>query len=150
MLTDTGNINVMVEWAPSQLNANTESTLTLTFYDGFSGQRIANDVNYNLRILDNNGSQVYSQTGLVAKGGTATQTINFPTNENYRMEIQVSGIAKDGQPVDQTRNGIARGTVVVPEFPAGAVAAAAAIAGITSAIVIILQRFAKIAPGLGF
>jgi hypothetical protein len=150
MLTDTGNINVMVEWAPSQLNANTESTLTLTFYDGFSGQRIANDVNYNLRILDNNGSQVYSQTGLVAKGGTATQTINFPTNENYRMEVQVTGIAKDGQPVDQTRNGIARGTVVVPEFPAGAVAAAAAMTGITGTIVIILQRFAKIAPGLGF
>jgi len=150
MLTDTGNINVMVKWAPGQLNANTESTLTLTFSDGFSGQRIANDVNYNVRILDNNGSQVYSQTGLVAKGGTATQTIDFPTNENYRIEVQVTGIARDGQPVDQTRNGIARGTVVVPEFPAGPLAAAVAITGITGAIIIILQRFAKITPGLGF
>jgi hypothetical protein len=150
MLTDTGNINVLVEWAPAQLNANTESTLTLTFSDGFSGQRITNDVNYNLRILDNNGSQVYNQTGLVAKGGTATQTIDFPTNENYHIEVQVTGIARDGQPVDQTRNGIARGTVVVPEFPAGALAAAAAITGIIGTIIIILQRFVKITPGLGF
>ncbi|MDQ3807140.1 MAG: hypothetical protein M3298_03115, partial [Thermoproteota archaeon] len=60
ILTDTGNINVVLEWAPNQLNANTESTVTLTFLDGFSGQKIADDVNYNLRVLDNNGSQVYS------------------------------------------------------------------------------------------
>jgi hypothetical protein len=150
MLTDTGNINVITEWAPGQLNANTESTLSLTFSDGFSGQRIADDVNYNLRILDNNGSQVYSQTGLVAQGGTATQTIDFPTNENYRIEVQVTGIARDGQPIDQTRNGIARGTVVVPEFPAGALTAAAAMIGITGTIIIMLKRFAKVTPGLGF
>ena len=153
ILSDTGNINVVLEWAPDQLNANTESTLTLSFYDGFSGERIADDVNYNLRILDNNGSQVYNQTGLVAEGGTGTQTIDFPANENYRMEVKVTGIARDGQPIDQTRNGIARGTVVVPEFPAGAPAAAAAsITGISGAIIIIiilLRRFAKITPGLG-
>jgi hypothetical protein len=149
MLTDTGNINVIAEWAPSQLNANTESTLRLSFSDGFSGERIADDVNYNLRILDNNGSQVYSQTGLVAQGGTATQAIDFPTNENYRIEVQVTGIARDGQPIDQTRNGIARGTVVVPEFPAGALTAAAAMIGITGTIIIMLKRFAKVTPGLG-
>jgi hypothetical protein len=150
ILTDTGNINVVLEWAPDQLNANTQSTLTLSFYDGFSGERIADDVNYNLRILDNNGSQVYSQTGLVAEGGTGTQTIDFPANENYRMEVEVTGIARDGQPIDQTRNGIARGTVVVPEFPAGSLAAAASITGITGAIIIILlRRFTKITPGLG-
>ena len=120
ILTDTGNINVALDWSPDQLNANTESTLTLGFLDGFSGNRIADNVNYNIGVLDNNGSQVYNQTGLVAEGGTDTQTIDFPANENYRMEIQVTGIAKDGQSIDQTRNGIARGTVVVPEFSAGA------------------------------
>jgi hypothetical protein len=149
MLTDTGNINVIAEWATGKLNANTESTLTLNFSDGFSGQRIADDVNYNLRILDNNGSQVYSQAGLVAQGGTGTQTIDFPTNENYRMEVQVTGIARDGQPLDQTRNGIARGTVVVPEFPAGAFTAAAAITCITGASIIMRKRFAKITQDLG-
>ena len=149
ILTDTGNINVVLEWAPDQLNADTESTLTLSFYDGFSGERIADDVNYNLRILDNNGSQVFSQTGLVAEGGTGTQTIDFPANENYRMEVEVTGIARDGQSVDQTRNGIARGTVVVPEFPSGSLATAAAVTGIGGAIIILLRRFAKIARGLG-
>ncbi|MFL6490057.1 MAG: hypothetical protein ACJ70M_00980 [Nitrososphaera sp.] len=148
ILTDTGNINVALDWSPDQLNANTESTLTLGFLDGFSGERIANNVNYNIRVLDSNGSQVYSQTGLVAEGGTDTQTIDFPANENYRMEIQVTGIARDGQSIDQTRNGIARGTVVVPEFSGGA-AAATTILGITLSI-IILQRFSTRVPKLSF
>jgi hypothetical protein len=149
ILTDTGNINVVLQWAPDQLNANTQSTLTLSFHDGFSGERIADDVNYNLRILDNNGSQVYSQTGLVAEGGTGTQTIDFPANENYRMEVEVTGIARDGQSIDQTRNGIARGIVVVPEFPSGSLATAAAVTGISGAIIILLRRFVKIVPGSG-
>jgi hypothetical protein len=148
ILTDTGNINVVLDWTPDQLNANTESTLTLGFLDGFSGERIENNVNYNIRVLDNNGSQVYSQTGLVAEGGTDTQTIDFPANENYRMEIQVTGIARDGQTIDQTRNGIARGTVVVPEFSAGT-AVAITILGITLSI-ILLQRFSTRVPRLGF
>jgi hypothetical protein len=151
LLTDTGNINVVLEWAPSQLNANTESTLTLNFLDGFSGQKISDDVNYNLRVLDNNGSQVYSQTGLVAEGGTGTQMIDFPANQNYRVEVEVTAIARDGQPIDQTRNGIARGTVVVPEFPSGSITTAAAVTGTTSAIILIvvLRRFVKTVPDLG-
>lgn len=149
LLTDTGNINVILEWAPAQLDANTESNLNLTFIDGFSGARMTDDLNYDLRILDNNGSEVYNQTGLVAKGGTSSQTIDFPKNENYSIAVQVTGITRDGQPVDQTRNGIARGTVVVPEFSSGGLAAAA-IAGITVASVIILQRFARIRPCSGY
>ncbi|HEY6755981.1 MAG TPA: hypothetical protein VI037_01180 [Nitrososphaera sp.] len=151
ILTDTGNINVALDWSPDQLNANTDSTLTLGFLDGFSGNRLADNVNYNIGVLDNNGTQVYNQTGLVAEGGTDTQTIDFPANENYHMEIQVTGIAKDGQSIDQTRNGIARGTVVVPEFSAGAAAGAgaAAIIGIILSI-ILLQRFAARIPKLGF
>jgi hypothetical protein len=149
ILTDTGNINVILEWAPDQLNANAESTVTLIFLDGFSGERIADDVNYNLRVLDNNGSQVYSQTGLVAEGGTGIQTIDFPANENYRVEVEVTAIARDGQSIDQTRNGIARGTVVVPEFQPGSLATVAAVTGIGAAMIILLRRFVKIVPGLG-
>lgn len=143
MLTDSGNINILVEWTPSPLNAGTDSTLKLAFSDGFSGQKITDDVKYNLRILDFNGTQVYTKTGLVAQGGTGTQTIDFPSNENYRMEVEITGIAKDGQPDDQTRNGIARGTVVVPEFPTGALIAVASVIG----VLVVMQRFARKVPG---
>ena len=144
IVTETGNVMVLLEWAPDQLTANAQSTLTLSFYDAFSGQRIGDNVNYNLRILDNNGSQVYAQTGLVAAGGTGTQTVDFPANENYRMEIEVTGIARDGQSLDQTRNGIARGVVVVPEFSAGSLITLTAVTSIMGGIIIVLKRSEKI------
>ena len=139
IVTETGNVMVLLEWAPDQLTANTQSTLTLSFYDAFSGQTIGDNVSYNLRILDNNGSQVYAQTGLVAAGGTGTQTVDFPANENYRMEIEVTGIARDGQSIDQTRNGIARGVVVVPEFSAGSLITLTAVTSIMGGIIIVLR-----------
>ena len=144
IVTETGNVMVLLEWAPDQLTATTQSTVTLSFYDAFSGQRIGDNVNYNLRILDNNGSQVFAQTGLIAAGGTGTQTVDFPANENYRMEIEVTGIARDGQALDQTRNGIARGVVVVPEFSAGSLITLTAVTSIMGGIIIVLKRSEKI------
>ncbi|HUG97012.1 MAG TPA: hypothetical protein VMJ94_05680, partial [Nitrososphaera sp.] len=143
MLTDSGNVNVLVEWTPSQLSAGADSTLTLAFSDGFSSQRITGDVSYNLRIFDLKGTQTYSQSDLVAEGGTGTQTVDFPSNENYRMEVEVTGIMREDQPVDQTRNGIARGIVVVPEFPIGVMLAVAGVLG----TVIAVQRLARKMPG---
>ena len=149
IVTETGNVLVLLEWAPNQLNANAESSLTLSFHDDFSGQRIGDNVNYNLRILDNNGTQIFTQTGLVAEGGTDTQVIDFPANENYRMEVEVTGIGRDGESLDQTRNGIARGVVVVPEFPTGSIIPVAIVVGIMAGVIVVLRRLVKIEPGLG-
>jgi len=143
MLTDSGNVNIITEWTPSQLSAGTDSTLRLAFSDGFSGQKITDDVNYNLRIFDLNGTRVYTQSDLVAQGGVGTQIINFPSDTIYRMEVEITGIVTDGEPVDMTRNGIARGMVVVPEFPIGVMLAAAGVLGTAIAV----QRLARKMPG---
>jgi hypothetical protein len=37
----------------------------------------------------------------------------------------------------------------VPEFPSGSLATAAAVTGISGAIIILLRRFVKIVPGSG-
>ncbi|HXV45117.1 MAG TPA: hypothetical protein VD736_00405 [Nitrososphaera sp.] len=144
LFTETGAVKVGAEWTPVPLSSSIESTLTLSFFDEYAGKKITDDVNYDLRILDSSGTEVFVKSDQVAEGGTATQTIDFPNDENYRVEVQITGIAKEGQPVDQTMNGVARGTVVVPEFPAGALIA---IAGIIGAAVI-AQRFARKMPGL--
>ncbi len=57
--------------------------------------------------------------------------------------MTVKGITKDEQPVDKTRSGVARGIVVVPEFPASAVVAAAGVIG----AVVMLKRFTRKLPG---
>ena len=137
MVTDTGGIGVAVQWSPSQLSAAAAnnnnngsaaslppppSTVKLRFSDAFSGTPLNADVQYSLNILDNNGKSVYSKDNLTAKGGTDTQTINFPSNERYNVQVAVKGLMNQGQQqVDKTRNGVARGIVIVPEFPTSTV-----------------------------
>jgi hypothetical protein len=144
MVTDTGGIGVAVQWSPSQLSATAAnnnnssnnnnasspsaagSTVKLRFSDAFSGTPLNADVQYGLNILDNTGKSVYSKDNLTAKGGTDTQTINFPSNEKYNIQVAVKGLINQGQQqqqqqVDKTRNGIARGIVIVPEFPTSTV-----------------------------
>lgn len=121
--TDTGGMLVLLDWEPNQLSAESETTLGMEFHDAFSGDRIDDDVTYNLRIIDPSGSEVYSQENLVAQGGSSSQTLTFPADETYTVEVEVTAVTRDGQSPDLTRNGIARGTVIVPEFPVGAIAA---------------------------
>lgn len=114
--TDTGNILVSASWTPAQLSAGSESTISMAFFDGLSGNRIDDDVRYDLKILDAKGSIVYEKSDFVAKGGAGNQTVTFPRNETYHVEVSVKALLRDGQTPDTTRNGVARGIVVVPEF----------------------------------
>lgn len=129
IVTDTGGISVLMDWTPDQLAAGNEATLELKFFDAFSGNKITRDVKYDLRVYDTDGTEVYSLVDQTASGGSDSQTMTFPADKNYRVEVKVNAIMADGQTPDLTRNGTARGTVVVPEFPAGALIAAAGVIG---------------------
>jgi hypothetical protein len=137
--TDTGGIHVKLNWDPSQMGASTEETLNLEFIDAFSGDKMESDVTYDLRIIDDAGGEVLALTDQVAEGGSDSQQITFPADENYRIEVEVKAIAA-GQTPDLTRNGIARGIVVVPEFPAGAMLAIAGLLGGAVAASRLIQR----------
>jgi hypothetical protein len=147
MVTDTGGIGVAVEWSPNPLNADKESTVKLHFSDAFSAAPLDSDIQYSLNILNSSSSKsVYSKDNLIAKGGVDTQSIDFPANEKYNIQVTVKGLMADGQQqVDKTRNGVARGTVIVPEFPANTLLAMAGVIG----AVLLAQRFARKTPSLG-
>jgi hypothetical protein len=74
------------------------------------------DVQYNLRILDAEGGEVISMTDLVAINATDRQALQFPADEAYQIEVNVTGIRQFGTEWNNSRNGIALGTIVVPEF----------------------------------
>jgi hypothetical protein len=135
LTTDTGGIHVTVNWSPSQLAANSQSTVKVNFSDAFTGGPLNADVKYDLAILDDKGNQVYSKSDLVARGGTDTQTITFPKDDTYHIQVKIKELDRQGQSPDMTRNGVARGIVVVPEFPAGAVFLTLAMAGLFAAVV---------------
>lgn len=144
MVTDTGGLGVGVEWSPNPLNADSESTVKLHFSDAFSGSPLNADVQYSVMVLDDSGKLIYTKDNLTAKVGTDTQTIDFPSNKIYNFQVAVTGLMKEGQQVDETRNGVARGIVIVPEFPMSSASTFLVIATIVGILVILLRRSASI------
>ena len=117
MVTDTGGFGVAVEWSPNPLDADKESTVKLHFSDAFSGGPLNADVKYSFELLDKDGKSIYNKGNLTAKGGTDKLTVDFPSNAIYNINVNVRGLSYGEQEqTDTTRNGIARGTVIVPEF----------------------------------
>jgi hypothetical protein len=66
-------------------------------------------------ILKDNHT-VITKPNLLAKNAADTQTITFPANGTYNIQLVIKGLLKTGQTPDLTRNGITTGAVVVPEF----------------------------------
>jgi hypothetical protein len=121
LTTDTGGIHAAVSWEPKQLAADTESTIKINFSDAFSGEALNADVLYDFAILNSNGTQLFQKQNLTATNASDSQTVTFPSNEIYQVEVNVRGLIQDdgGTAPDTTRSGIARGYVVVPEFSSG-------------------------------
>ena len=117
LTTDTGGIHAMVSWQPKQLAAGNQSTVYLNFSDAFSGEPLNADVLYDMTILDSNGTEVIRSENLTAVNSTDSQTVSFPADAIYQIEVDVKGLLRgDQSSADTTRSGIARGYVVVPEF----------------------------------
>jgi hypothetical protein len=117
LTTDTGGIHAMVSWQPKQLVAGNQSTVYLNFSDAFSGEPLNADVLYDMTILDSNGTEVTRSENLTAVNSTDSQTVSFPADAIYQIEVDVKGLLRgDQSSPDTTRSGIGRGYVVVPEF----------------------------------
>jgi len=122
LLSDTGGIHVNVMWSPTPIRANTETSAKFNFTDAFSGGALNADEFYDLSVLDSNGKQVYEKKGLTAKDSQDTQAIKFPGAGMYQLVLSITGLqsqpaekSETSPPVDRTRNGIARGTVVAEQ-----------------------------------
>jgi hypothetical protein len=120
LLSDTGGIHVNVLWTPTPIRMNTDTTAKFNFTDAFSGGALNADVFYDLSVLDSNGTQVFEKRGLTAKDSQDTQILKFPAAGTYQLALTITGLQSQPDqesgtpsPVDRTRNGIARGTVVV-------------------------------------
>jgi len=141
--TNTGSIHAAVSWSPNPLAANSQSTLKISFYDPTATAPLTNtNVKYNLIIFDKNNHPVITKQNLLAKNAADTQTIVFPANEIYHMEVQITGLVKAGQTPDLTRNGVATGYVVVPEFPT-MTSTILVIGGLFAALIVIQRTSSK-------
>jgi hypothetical protein len=118
LVTNTGGIHAAVSWSPNPLKPKTQSTVKIGFYDPVTSNPLStNNIKYDMTILDKNGHPLITKQNLVAKNAADTQIVTFPSNAIYQIQLQIKGLLKTGQTTDLTRNGIAKGYVVVPEFP---------------------------------
>ena len=142
LVTNTGGIHAAVSWSPNPLMPKTQSTIKISFYDPVTSNPLSsNDIRYDMTILDKNSHAIIAKPNLLAKNAVDTQTITFPAKEIYQIQLQIKGLQKTGQTTDLTRNGIAKGYVVVPEFPSTS-ATIFLIGGLFGALLII-QRSRK-------
>ena len=122
LITNTGGIHAAVSWSPNPLMPKTQSTIKISFYDPVTSNPLStNDIKYNMVILDKNGHGLITKQNLLAKNAADNQTITFPAKDIYQVQLQINGLLKAGQTPDLSRNGVARGYVVVPEFPTYAI-----------------------------
>ncbi|HZE77616.1 MAG TPA: hypothetical protein VE089_03615 [Nitrososphaeraceae archaeon] len=117
LVTNTGGIHAAVSWSPNPLKPNSQTTVKISFYDPVTSNPLStNDIKYDMIILDKKGHAIITKQSLFAKNATDSQTLTFPAKDIYQIQLQIKGLQKAGQTPDLTRNGIARGYVVVPEF----------------------------------
>jgi hypothetical protein len=152
LTTDTGGIHASVSWEPKQLAADTQSTVIINFSDAFSGEPLNADVLYDFAILNSNGTQIFQKQNLTATNASDYQTVTFPSNEIYQIEVNVKGLVQQGDDEaaapDTTRSGIARGYVVVPEFPSGLITML--LLGGSMALLLIIFKKTKMGEGKFF
>jgi len=140
LVTNTGGIHAAVSWSPNPLMPKTQSTVKISFYDPVTSNPLSsNNIKYDMTILDKNGHTLITKPNLIAKNAADTQTITFPSKDIYQIQLQIKGLLKAGQTTDLTRNGIARGYVVVPEFPSSS--GMILVIGGLFGVMVIIQRF---------
>jgi hypothetical protein len=116
LISDTGGLHASVSWSPVPLLPDSNSTVTFNFTDAFSGGPLNADVMYDLVILNGSGTQVINKEQLLAVNSTDTQTLIFPAEGQYQIELHITGLITEGERIpDLTRNGIARGVVIISD-----------------------------------
>src|SRR5574337_499263 len=113
LLTDFGGWHVKLGWNPTDLTANSQNNLNISFYDSFTEQQVSGDVNYDVQILDKDQSVLWSKSDAVAKNGADTQAVSLPGNGIYSITVKVKSIVSNGF-TDNSRVGMARGNIVIP------------------------------------
>src|SRR5918999_1837673 len=113
VVSDIGGILVKFNW-DEQILSNQDTTLQLDFSDALSTEEINGDIKYDIIVYDKSGTKVVTKQDLIANDAKDSQIIKFPSKGIYQIELSIKGITyPDLATPDETRNGIARGTVVV-------------------------------------
>ncbi len=114
VLTDFGGWGIKLGWNPTQITANSQNNLQLSFFDAFTELPVTGDVHYDLKLTDDSGNTLLSKSDLTAKGGVDTQALNLPGNGIYHIKMNITSIVGSTGLADTSRVGGASGNLVIP------------------------------------
>jgi hypothetical protein len=113
VVSDKGAILVQFTWM-DKIISNKDTNLQLRFSDALSNKAINGDIIYDIIVYDKSGNKIVNKQDLIAQNATDSQIIKLPSKGIYQMELNIKGITyPDLATPDVTRNGIARGSVVI-------------------------------------
>ena len=114
VVTDAGAIHALLGWNPNPPVVG-KNNLNINFSDALNGNRLNADVTYNLNIRTKDGQEIVKSNNITAINGISNQTLSFPSKGLFNLEVKVNSLKFANQTnLDTTRNGIARGFVVIP------------------------------------
>ncbi|HJT83258.1 MAG TPA: hypothetical protein VJ697_02140 [Nitrososphaeraceae archaeon] len=113
VVSDMGGILIKFNWEQPLLS-NQDTNLQLDFFDALTTEEISGNIKYDIIVSDESGTKVIEKLNLIANDAKDSQIIKFPSKGIYQIAIHIKGITYPNVSTpDETRNGIARGTVVV-------------------------------------
>jgi hypothetical protein len=113
VVSDKGAILVQFTWM-DKIISNKDTNLQLRFSAALSNKAINGDIIYDIIVYDKSGNKIVNKQDLIAQNATDSQIIKLPSKGIYQMELNIKGITyPDLATPDVTRNGIARGSVVI-------------------------------------
>ena len=113
MVTDSGGIHAALLWNPNPPTIG-ENALRLNFSDAISGNGLNADVKYDLSIKKGNGEEIVTKSNITAINGVSNQTLSLPFKGTFNLEVEVTSLKVFNQTLpDITRNGVARGFIVI-------------------------------------
>lgn len=116
LVTDNGGIYISLTWVPEKMEPNTPYTMYLTFLNAEDNSPLSADITYGIKITDEGGNSVIDKSGQTALfNQNGSHEIVLPSKGTYGIQIYVEGLSPlSSDSLDTSRNGVARGYLVVP------------------------------------
>ena len=115
IVTDNGQVGILLSLNPKELTADSKSIISLSFKDPSTGGAIAADVTYSVEILDYNGKPIFNQSSQTVLHDSEGQIeVVFPEKGIYQIRILVESLAPlDSEMVDTASASVARGYLLI-------------------------------------
>ncbi|NMJ86707.1 MAG: hypothetical protein EX285_02515 [Thaumarchaeota archaeon] len=137
LITDNGKVRILVSWDQKMIEPDKPVNFDIVFFDE-NKNSILRDVNYNFKIFDDRGNEIFVKNNILSNEGIDRLTHTFENEGTITLQVYVMGTGSFPSQMDTSFMGIVEGSIsVVPEFPIGVIIA---MVGAISAVLLLTHN----------